>query len=163
MPSRIQRGKMAASAVRLFVPVRSLRSVKSGGHWSESPSHWLFLYVKPSNVALQRYHETYFTSWLSPPPPGGISSRLRGLPRSTLVLSFGITARLGNNPPLHFAKTERSLAGGCKYQPYCCFLCCRCFFDPCWSIKLSFYVSVGNDDRNEGRFPPLDTVHAVLD
>lgn len=70
---------MAATAVLLFVSVASLPSVKSGGHWSESASHWLFLYVKPFIVALQRYHETYFTSWLF--PTGGISSRLRGLPQ----------------------------------------------------------------------------------
>lgn len=76
----------------LFVSVRSLLRVKSGGHWSESPSHWLFLYVKPCNVALQRYHETYFTSWLI--PPGEIRLCLRGLPRHTHVPSFGIYIEL---------------------------------------------------------------------
>lgn len=70
MPFMFQRVKMAASIVCLFVSVRSLGSVKSEGHWSESPSHWLFLYVKPFNVALQRYHETYFTSPLFPSPEG---------------------------------------------------------------------------------------------
>lgn len=119
-----------------FVSVTSLPSMKSRGHWSESASHWLFLYVKPFNVALQRYHETYFTSWLF--PPAGISSRLRELPRCTHVPSFGILAKLGNNPPLPFAKT--SWQEPCKYQPYCCFLCCWCFFDLCRSSKLSFYV-----------------------
>lgn len=64
---------MAASVVRLFVSVRSLRGVKSGRHWSESPSHWIFLYVKPFNVALQRYHETYFTSRPSLVPPEGLA------------------------------------------------------------------------------------------
>lgn len=64
------RGKMAGWALRLFVSVRSLCRVKSGGHWSKSASHWLFLYVSLFIVALQRYHETYFTSWPMPPPEG---------------------------------------------------------------------------------------------
>lgn len=103
-----QREKMA---VRPLVSVGSLHGVKSGGRWSESPSHWLFLYVKLFNVAPQRYYETYFTSRLM--PPGGISSRLRGLPQCTHVPSFGIGARLGNDPHrLCSARTERLLAGG---------------------------------------------------
>jgi len=65
--SVLQRGGERQPRLFLFVCLTSLRSVKSEGHWSESPSHWLFLYVKPSNVALQRYHETCLTCRLMPP------------------------------------------------------------------------------------------------
>lgn len=129
-----QRGEMAATAVLLFVSVASLPSVKSGGHWSESASHWLFLYVKPFNVALRRYHETYFTSWLF--PTGGISSRLRGLPQCTHVSSFGIVVEPGNNPPLNFAKLSATWQEPCKYQPYC-----WCFLTPVGAVNCQRSVS----------------------
>ena len=104
----------------LFVSLRSLPCVKSGGHWIESPSHWLFLYVKPCNVALQRYHETYFTSWLI--PPGRISLCLRGLPRHTHVPSFGINTEL---EIIHLSPLPKLSAAWLElheYHPYCCFL-----------------------------------------
>lgn len=128
-----------------------LRGVKSGGHWSESPSHWLFLYVKPFNVALQRYHETYFTSQLM--PPGGISSRLRGLPRCTHVPSFGINAQLGSNPRLSSANTSWLFLAGAPRIPT--ILSFSGAFDPCRCSKLSFFrsgVSVSN------RTKPLKTL-----
>lgn len=130
---------MAASAGRPLCVVGSLRSVKSGGHCSESPSHCLFLYVKPSNVALQRYHETCLPSRLM--PPGGISARLRGLPPCTPVPSFGFGARLGNNPRPSFARTEHLLAGGPLNTIHTVvYLCCWSFSDPWSCSKLSSQV-----------------------
>lgn len=111
-----QRGKMAASVICLFVSVTSLRGVKSGGHWSESPSHWLFLYVKPFNVALRRYHEAYFTS--QPVPPGGIRARLRGLPRRILIWHqlLEVIHCVSARPKLSACWLEPH-----KYSPYCYF------------------------------------------
>lgn len=147
-----QSGTMAASVVRLFVSVGSLRSVKSGGHWSESPSHWLFLYVKPFNVALQRYHETYFTCRLF--PPGGISSCLRGLPRCTHVPSFGIDAKLGNNPPLKSAKTDRFLAGPMNTKHAAGFCVACAFLTPVGAVN---YLC-GSEGGVSNRTKPLEFV-----
>jgi len=55
------------------------------------------------------------------PPPGGISPRLRGLPRCIRVPSFGINAELGNNPPLCKRRSASCLRPH-EYQPHC-FVC----------------------------------------
>lgn len=139
MPFMFQKEKMAASVVRLFVSLRSLRGVKSGGHWSESPSHWLFLYVKPFNVALQRYHEAYFTSRLF--PPGEISSRLRGLPRYTHVPWHRCQAWKQSTSQL-----SASWLGPHEYQSFCCFCVAGTFLTPAGAVNCLFRseVSVSN-------------------
>lgn len=131
-----QRGKMAASVVCLFVFVRSLCGVKSGGHWSESPSHWLFLYVKTIQCGPAEIPRKYI-SHLGECPLEGLAPVSEGY-RDALVYP-----RLASMPSLEIIHPSApptlsaSWLEPHEYHPYC-WVFVLFFFYPCKCRKLPF-------------------------